>query len=124
MADFTCRRCGQCCGAAPFIKAEYKAVRRTAKNMGISLVKHYIEGETYYLPRKLARKLELPPEQIAALIVADKLDCPFLGRDGTGKSYCHIYSLRPEVCRLFGVRPDLSPHLQCPNQEPPKNLGF
>jgi hypothetical protein len=67
---------------APFTKAEYKAVRRTAKNMGITLVKQYIEGKPVYLPREMARKLELPPEQIAALIGADKLVCPFLGRGG------------------------------------------
>jgi Fe-S-cluster containining protein len=116
MANFVCRRCGKCCGLAPFTKADYKAARRAAKNLGVTLAKQYIKGKPVYLPRKSARKMELPPEQIAALVDAEKLVCPFLERDATGKSHCRIYSLRPEACRLFGTHPELSPFLQCPNQ--------
>jgi Fe-S-cluster containining protein len=117
MADFTCRRCGECCGPAYFTRAEYKAVQRTAKNMGITLVKQYVGDRPFYLPRALARKMELPPEQIADLAGAGKMDCPFLGRDKAGKCYCRIYNLRPEICRLFGTNPGQNPRLKCPNQE-------
>jgi Fe-S-cluster containining protein len=79
--DFTCKRCGGCCGVVYFTKAEYKSLRSTAEKLGVSLV-----------------------------------DCPFLGKDIDGKSLCRIYEQRPEICRLFGARADLSPCLKCPNQ--------
>lgn len=35
--------------------------------------------------------------------------CPFL----TSKCKCNIYEYRPQVCRYFGSRPDLSQYLRC-----------
>jgi len=113
MSEFTCYRCGNCCGLAPFTKSEYKAVRRTAKNMGITLVKTEIGDRQCYLPRALARLFELPPEKIDP----KKIVCPFLGMDNEGKHFCRVYELRPEVCRLFGVHPEQSPRLVCPRQK-------
>ena len=113
MTEFICQRCGQCCGLAPFTRSEYKAVWRTAKNMGITLVKINIEGQQYYLPRALARLFEIPPEKVDP----EKISCPFLGQDKEKKFYCRIYELRPEICRLFGTHPEDSPRLVCPQQK-------
>jgi len=114
MSEFTCHRCGDCCGLVPFNKSEYKAVRRTAKNMGITLVKtEIVIGQHGYLPRALARLFELPPEKINP----EKIVCPFLGKDAEGKHICRIYDLRPEVCKLFGVHPEQSPRLVCRRQK-------
>jgi Fe-S-cluster containining protein len=98
---------------APFSKSEYKAVRRTAKRLGITLVKVFIHDQPYYLPRSLARLCDLPPEQINP----EKISCPFLGKDKSDKYICLVYDLRPEVCRLFGTHPGKSPRLVCPNQK-------
>lgn len=114
MTDFICRRCGKCCGLVPFTRAEYKTIRKSAEKMGITLVKQYINGKPAYLPRQLARKLELPPEKIAELV---ELDCPFLGKDKDGKALCRIYDLRPGICRLFGNNPEQHPLLKCLVQE-------
>ena len=115
MADFTCQRCGRCCGAVCFTKTEYKAAFRVAKKLGVSLVKQYLVGKTMYIPRKILRQCEVPREQLKELIVKEKLACPFLGKDDEGKNLCRIYELRPRICRLFGSRPDLDPRLKCPN---------
>jgi len=40
---------------------------------------------------------------------ANKNKCPFLN----SKYKCNIYEYRPQVCRLFGSRPDLSQYLRC-----------
>jgi Fe-S-cluster containining protein len=117
MADFICKRCGECCGPIYFNKAEYKAVCRRAKNMGISLVKGTMYGQRCYLPRDLARKLNKPQEEIKKMIDRFELNCPFLGKDNEGKSFCRIYDVRPGICRIFGSRPDLNERLRCPKQE-------
>jgi Fe-S-cluster containining protein len=115
MTNFTCHRCGNCCGLAPFSKADYKAVFRTAKNMGITFVKINYSNAVFYLPKPVARILESnTPEKIAAG-EAD-ITCPFLGRD-KGQAFCRIYNKRPEVCRLFGVNTEKHRYLQCPYQE-------
>ena len=117
MDEFTCKRCGQCCGPIWFTKAEYKAAWRRAKNLGISLVKGTIEGQRCYLPRGMARKLNRPPEELRKMIDSYELNCPFLGKDKEGKTLCRIYDVRPEICRRFGSRPDLSKRMRCPYQE-------
>jgi len=117
MANFTCKRCGECCGVAPFTRREYKAVRRTAEKLGISLIKQYIEGTPFYIPRSIYNKMSQPLEQIVISLQMGDLDCPFLGKDKDGKCYCRIYDLRPGVCQLFGTRHDIAPELKCPNQE-------
>jgi Fe-S-cluster containining protein len=114
--NFTCKRCGQCCGVAPFTRAEYKAVRRTAEKLGVSLVKQYIGEKPFYIPRSIYNKMNQPLEQVVISLNHDELECPFLGTDN-GKCFCRIYELRPGVCRLFGTRADIAPELNCPNQE-------
>jgi Fe-S-cluster containining protein len=116
MNNFTCKRCGQCCGVAPFTRAEYKAARRTAEKLGVSLVKQYIEETPYYIPRSIYNKLNQPLAQVVISLNHDELECPFLGTDKDGKCYCRIYELRPGVCRIFGTRADIAPELNCPNQ--------
>ena len=115
MADFTCQRCGRCCGVIAFTKAEYKAVSHAAKKLGVSLVKQHLAGKSMYIPRQILRQCDVPREQLKELIVKEKLACPFLEKDKEGKSLCRIYELRPRICRLFGSRPDLDPRLKCPN---------
>jgi Fe-S-cluster containining protein len=77
-----------------------------------------MNGKPAYFTRQTARKLELPPDKIAELVEQEKLDCPFLGKDEAGKSFCRIYDLRPEICRLFGSNPERHPLLKCPHEEP------
>ena len=115
MNNFTCKRCGQCCGVVPFNKTEYKAVRRTAEKLGVSLVKQYIRGIPHYVPRALLRRME--HEQVKDLAKSGKLECPFLEKNNDGKSLCQIYELRPAICRIFGTRSDIDPRLNCPNQK-------
>jgi Fe-S-cluster containining protein len=116
MSTFVCRRCGGCCGLAPFGKKDYKAVYRTAKNMGITFVKMNIENHVHYIPRSTARILEAhTPEEIASGSV--DITCPFLTKDENGKSLCRIYDMRPEVCRLFGINKENHRYLVCPHQE-------
>ena len=116
MSGFTCKRCGQCCGVAPFTRAEYKAARRTAEKLGVSLVKQYIEETPCYIPRSIYNKMNQPLEQVIISLNHDELECPFLGTDKDGNCYCRIYELRPGVCRIFGSRHDIDPLLICPNQ--------
>jgi len=115
MNNFTCKRCGQCCGVVPFNKAEYKAARRTAEKLGVSLVKQYIRGTPHYVPRALLRQIE--HGQVNDLVKSGKLECPFLEKDNDGKCLCRIYELRPRKCRIFGTRSDIDPRLNCPNQD-------
>jgi len=75
-----------------------------------------------YLPRALARKTSLPPEKLSKLIKNNELDCPFLGKDESGKSLCRIYESRPEICRMFGAHPEINPKLACPNQGRKENI--
>jgi Fe-S-cluster containining protein len=101
---------------APFTKADYKAVFRLAKNMGITFVKMSYLNTIYYLPRSTAKILESnPPEKIATGEV--DITCAFLGKDKEEKAFCRIYDKRPEVCRLFGVNTEKHRYLQCPHQE-------
>jgi len=85
--------------------------------MGISLVKGTLEGQRCYLPREMARKLNNPPEELRKMIDNFELNCPFLGKDTEGKTLCRIYDVRPQICRIFGSRPDLNKRLRCPYQE-------
>jgi Fe-S-cluster containining protein len=115
MSNFTCRRCGRCCGLAPFSKADYKAVFRIAKNMGITFVKMRLQNTVYYLPRSTAKILvSNHPERIIEGEV--DITCPFMGMDKQ-QAFCRIYDKRPEVCRLFGVNTEKHRYLQCPHQE-------
>jgi Fe-S-cluster containining protein len=100
----------------PFSRQEYKAVYRTAKSMGISLVKQqFRNGHIYFMSRSLVKKMSnLTLEQLR-----DRdLPCPFLGREKDGKACCRIYDLRPQICRIFGSKPEHHPTLKCPYQEP------
>jgi Fe-S-cluster containining protein len=100
---------------APFTKADYKAVFRAAKNMGITFVKIRYPDAIHYFPRSTAKILESnPPEKIASGEV--DITCPFLGRDKE-QTFCRIYDKWPEVCRLFGVNTEKHRYLQCPRQE-------
>jgi Fe-S-cluster containining protein len=100
---------------APFSKADYKAVFRTAKNMGITFVKINDRNAIYYLPRSTARILESnPPEKIVSGEV--DITCPFLGRNKE-QAFCRISNNRPEICRLFGVNTEKHRYFQCPHQE-------
>jgi len=116
MNNFTCKRCGQCCGPVWFSKTEYKAAFRVAKKLGVSLVKQYLDEKPVYVPRQILRQCVLPRGQIRELIIKEGFICPFLGKDNEGKSLCRIYNLRPEICRQFG-NTDIDPRLKCSNQK-------
>jgi putative NIF3 family GTP cyclohydrolase 1 type 2 len=71
---------------APFTKADYKAVFKLAKNMGITFVKLNHHNAIYYLPRATARILESNPlERIAGGEV--DITCPFWGRIKTKRRF-------------------------------------
>jgi Fe-S-cluster containining protein len=106
-----------------FSKAEYKAVSRAAEKLGVSLIKRYLRGEPKYIPRQIVRQCEMSPAAIKEQVAAEKLECPFLGKDGEGKSLCRIYELRPRICRLFGSRPDIDPRMKCQNQKEDEKDG-
>ena len=122
MADFTCKRCGRCCGPVCFSKAEYKAASHAAEKLGVSLVKRYLAGKPMYVPRQIVRQCEMSPAQLKEQTAIEKLECPFLGKDGEGKSFCKIYDLRPRICRLFGSRSDLDPRMKCLSQKEEENV--
>lgn len=118
MTEFKCLRCGKCCGIVPFNKQEYNAIRDIAKKMHISFVKSELMGKTVYFPKHVYKRfLEVAEiaEKEHRLIdnQMDGLQCPFLGFDEAGLSYCKIYEHRPEICRLFGKGGH--PFLTCPN---------
>jgi len=113
MADFTCKRCGGCCGHVPWRKSEYKAVRSVAEKLRVSFMKQNFDGHIVYLTKKHVAVINggaknATPENMA---------CPFIGTGKDGMTFCKVYEYRPEICRIFGSRPDLSEHLKCPNQE-------
>jgi Fe-S-cluster containining protein len=114
--NFVCQRCGNCCGLAPFGKADYKAANRMARKMGITFMKLNFHNAVFYLPRSTAKVLvSVPLEKIIEGQV--DITCPFLGKDKDEKTFCRIYDVRPEICRLFGVNADKNRHLQCPRQK-------
>jgi len=116
MNKFNCKRCGQCCGVAPFTKKEYKEAKKAAAKLGVSLVKQYIGNKPYYIPRSIYNKMNQPLEQVIISVKTADFDCPFLGKNEAGNHYCKIYNIRPEICRLFGSYGHLSEELKCPNQ--------
>jgi Fe-S-cluster containining protein len=116
MSNFVCQRCGRCCGVAPFTKADYKAVFRLAKSMGVTFVKMSYNNAVYYLPRSTAKILASAPLEKIVSGEAD-ITCPFLGKDKDEKTFCKIYDKRPEICRLFGVNVEKHRRLQCPRRE-------
>jgi Fe-S-cluster containining protein len=111
--EFKCKRCGGCCGLAPFTKADYKAAWRKAKNLGVTLVKQQIEGKRFYIPRSIERRLARETQEN---IAKHPLVCPFV-KIAPGGAVCMIYELRPEICRLFGEHSEQHDLLKCPNQE-------
>ena len=107
---FKCKRCGACCGIVPFNRAEMKAARQQAREMGIIFYKWEWGEKTVYIPTKKEYKNRKFP---ADNIPADVMTCPFLKRDFNGLCSCAIYDIRPQVCRVFGHGGH--PLLQCPN---------
>ena len=90
MAEWTCKRCGMCCGIVPFQPDEYERV----KDQGIQFEQQMIAGHVVYIP-----KYALQTQR-----------CPFYDKK---KKICKIYALRPQVCRDFGDGPH--PCLVCPH---------
>lgn len=118
MAKFVCKRCGKCCGIVPFNKKEYNAVRKVAKQRHIGFIKQELSGKTVYFPKTAYQQFSDAMENIKIQNKdidnqIDRIVCPFLEYDETGKSRCTIYELRPEICRLFGKGGH--PFLTCPN---------
>lgn len=90
MTEWTCKRCGMCCGIVPFEPADYEK----AKGTGVQFEPQMISGHLCYIPK-------------AALKTGR---CPFYNRK---KKICTIYKDRPQVCRDFGDGPH--PCLVCPH---------
>jgi hypothetical protein len=80
MAEFKCKRCGACCGLAPFTKADYKAVRRKAKNLGVSLAKQQIGEKWFYIPRSVEKRLA---HETLENLAKHPLVCPFVMNSST-----------------------------------------
>ena len=118
MVEFKCKRCGKCCGIVPFSKQEYAQIRAYAEKNHIGFVKGELGGKTVYFPKHVYKRFLEASEQAqreGRLLdnQFDGLQCPFLGFDEDGLSYCKIYEHRPEICRLFGK--GSHPFLRCPN---------
>jgi len=82
---FECKRCGDCCKRIP-VELDDKEVARLCKVLKIN----FEEFEREYLdPTSMGIYLKLP--------------CPFLK-----ENLCIEYKYRPDTCRLYPFRPDMS----------------
>ena len=118
MVEFKCKRCGKCCGIVPFNRQEYDQIRDYAKKNHIGFVKGELGGNTVWFPKHVYQKFLEAGEMACkeGRLLDNQLDglqCPFLGFDEDGLSFCKIYEHRPEICRLFGKGGH--PFLTCPN---------
>jgi len=99
LEHFECRRCGQCCKFPVHVKP--KEVKR------------------------IARQTKLPPHKFCTDVeglIYLKHPCPFFEESD---KRCRIYSIRPEVCRLYPFevsRPILQAIDLCPLAEEIKNF--
>lgn len=83
-----CREnCGECCGVVPIPKTTWEDNKHLAKRV--------VEVREF--------------DKLMAVITTDMLCC-FLGDD----KKCLIYNQRPEICRIYGMIPDLAcPYVRC-----------
>lgn len=116
MSDFTCQRCGRCCGLTPWEKSEYRAVMKTARKLRVSFVKESVEGHPVYFVRSIVRKADQGVEKMRP----EDMVCPFMGRNGDGTTFCKVYEYRPRICRKFGVDWEEGELLRCPKDERPE----
>ena len=95
-----CKRCGLCCGPLKCHPLEWKKIKTfiTQNNLW--------DAVTENCQNHKAIAKDLPVKS-----------CYLLGFDGDGKTYCMIYKVRPIVCRMQGLKPEL----QC-KQSPNENF--
>ena len=92
MSKRNCMRCGKCCDEFPM--SEEQIVR----------IEKYLEANPI-----VKERLRNTP----AIVAPPRRVCPFL-RGDIGKTYCAIYPVRPEICKVFGVK-GIDEDLVCPN---------
>ena len=116
---FECKRCGRCCvhSIPEFEEAEYLAVRDIALQRGIQFKQiHHEDGDIYTPLKTYERLMEIIKGRGSFVGKEPVLRCEFLQYDKDCKSYCMIYDLRPEVCRVFGLNPK-DPTKRCLNPD-------
>lgn len=86
MKPFDCSNCGECCGPVPVNELELSRIQKTLSRM----------------PKGKLQRLQNQKR--------DPLTCMF--RD-VEKNECGIYTMRPEVCKMFGFYKNLV----CPRNE-------
>ena len=82
MAEKSCKRCGQCCDQFPMSESQIERIEK------------YLEENP-----DIKNLLRNTPE----IIAPPRRVCPFL-RGEVGNAYCTIYPVRPEICKVFGVK--------------------
>lgn len=92
MAEKSCKRCGQCCDQFPMSESQIERIEK------------YLEENP-----DIKNLLRNTPE----IIAPPRRVCPFL-RGEVGNAYCTIYPVRPEICKVFGVKGYIE-GLVCPN---------
>lgn len=87
--DFSCTRCGRCCGGAPgYVWVSDEEIRTAAGFMEIPS-----EEFTRRYTRRLGTRRSLNE--------LDNGDCEFLAYDETGLARCTIHAVRPLQCRTW-----------------------
>jgi Fe-S-cluster containining protein len=121
MMNFICKRCGKCCGIAPFSKEDYKAAKKEIARLGVRMVKENVSGRQVYFSEKNHNDLKkLSLLGITRDKLIERIVCPFLQSGGEANSVtgqkilaCKLYDKRPMVCREFGI----NPKVPCPFQK-------
>ena len=113
MDEFTCKRCGRCCGLVPWEKGDYKAVRRVAHRLHVSFVKQSVKGRAVYFVKSIVRKADHGVEKMNP----KDMICPFMGTKEDGTTFCQVYEYRPLMCRRFGIDWQEGELFKCPKDE-------
>ena len=86
---FQCTQCGNCCSGGPgFVWITEDDMHRIAAHLRMPL-----EQFTQTYVRRIGNEFSLTEKP--------NYDCVFLTRDGSGKTGCSIYPVRPTQCRTW-----------------------
>jgi Fe-S-cluster containining protein len=85
-----CKRCGQCCGPLKCHPLEWEKIKAFLNHNGL----WEDVAENCHNHKAIAGKLPVK-------------SCFLLGFESDGTTYCMIYKVRPIVCRMQGLKPEL-----------------
>jgi len=115
--EFKCDRCGFCCinSYPSFEHDEYKRIKKSkeAIKRNVKFVKYKFGVKNNPLSKNgkaIGVEFCYFTENghynytVARVTHLSHKPCEFLEKDENGKYYCAIYSIRPSVCRDFGIK--------------------